>query len=355
MDIATQLREQVHTALAQQQPLQITGGASKSFYGREPSGEVLHVAGHTGIVDYDFRELVITARAGTSLTELNAALAENNQCLPFEPPVFAETATLGGTLACGFSGPARPYAGSARDYVLGSQVLNGKAEMLTLGGQVMKNVAGYDLSRLMVGALGTLGVILQASLKVLPKPAVVQTTVLQLPVAQAIEQMNRLAGSNMPLSAAVWLDGKLYLRFSGFESSVSKALAQTGGEIIADDTQLWLSVREQTHTFFNSDQPLWRLSLPASTPELSLKGKTLYDWGGAQRWFLADTQQDVQPAAIFEAAALAGGHATLFRRGDRHGPRFQPLPPAMMAIHKRIKHSLDADGIFNPGRMYQDI
>lgn len=349
MDISQALQEKISGAIASNTQLAISGGHSKDFYGREIRGEDFSVAGHKGIVDYDFRELVITARAGTTLSELNQALAENHQMLPFEPPAFADSATLGGLLACGFSGPRRPYIGSARDYLLGTIILNGKAEQLTFGGQVMKNVAGYDLSRLMVGAMGTLGVILQASIKVLPRPEAETTVVQQLVVQQAIKSMNQLAGKNIPLSASAYWDGKLYLRFSGVEASVNKAASLVGGDKLADAEIFWQSLKEHQHAFFQTDKTLWRLSLPPATPELDLAGTTFYEWGGAQRWFISDEPgQD-----IANAAALAGGHATQFRNGNRQQDVFQQLPDSLMQIHKKLKVSLDPDAIFNPGRLYQ--
>jgi glycolate oxidase FAD binding subunit len=353
MDQSEEIQQRLQQLLATKQAVHIVAGNSKAFYGRQAEGEVLSVAGHTGIVEYDFRELVVTARAGTTLAELRSVLAENNQYLPFDPPSYADNATLGGTLACGFSGPARPYAGSARDYVLGSKILNGRAELLTLGGQVMKNVAGYDLSRLMVGALGSLGIILQASLKVLPRPAVQQTLVLAMQAEQAITEMNRIAGTQLPLNASAWFDGLLYLRFAGFEASVSKAVSEIGGETLADADAFWDALREHRHSFFSSHKPLWRLSVPATTPVIDLPGQTFYDWGGAQRWFVADT--DIDAASLFEIAGHAGGHATLFRHGDHDADVFQPLPDVLMALHRKLRQSLDPQQLLNPGRMYADF
>ena len=352
MDIASDIQQQVADAIDKQQGLAISAGHSKDFIGGEITGKGLSVAEHKGVVDYDFRELVITARAGTTLAELNQVLADNGQMLPFEPPAFSPQATLGGTLACGLSGPRRPYTGSARDFLLGTKIINGKAEQLTFGGQVMKNVAGYDLSRLMVGAMGTLGVLLQASVKVLPRPATEKTTVLEKTPAEAIKLMNRLAGQNLPLSASAFYENRLYLRFSSFEAPVEKALASIGGELLAEGDAFWLSLKEQQLDFFRSDKTLWRLSVPPATPMLKLDGKTLYEWGGAQRWFISngDTSDN---QAIQDAVSLAGGHASQFRHGNRSADVFQALPQGLMTIHKQLKATMDPAGIFNPGRLYQ--
>ncbi|MGD2118200.1 MAG: glycolate oxidase subunit GlcE [Chromatiales bacterium] len=350
-DISQQILEQVKAAMDSKTPLAISAGRSKDFLGREISGLPLSLAQHQGIVDYDPRELVMTARVGTSLSELQQTLAEQGQMLPFEPPSFAPTATLGGTLACGLSGPARPFAGSARDYVLGVQVINGRGELLNFGGRVIKNVAGYDLSRLMVGAMGTLGIITQASLKVLPQPQFSQTLVQQFSQQHAIERMNRLAGSPAPLTAAAWYDGSLYLRFAGAESSVKQAVSESGGELLEDAERFWHELREHEHEFFQSGQTLWRLSLPPATPPLSLSGDVFIDWAGAQRWYVGDATE----SEIRELAAKAGGHASMFRHAERQGDVFQPLPAALMKLHRNIKQSLDPFGLLNPGRMYRDL
>lgn len=352
MDISTDLQKKLAEAIDNGSKLTISGGHSKDFFGRQVSGEEFSLAGHTGVTEYDPRELVITTRAGTTLKELNQLLSGNGQMLPFEPPAFGDSATIGGTLACGFSGPRRPYMGSARDFVLGTKILNGKAEQLSFGGQVMKNVAGYDLSRLMVGAMGTLGVILQASMKVLPKPEVETTVVQDKQVDDAIQTMNRLAGQNIPLSASAFVDNKLYLRFSSVESSVREAIATVGGSELDEGAVFWQQLKEQQHDFFKTDRTLWRLSVPPATPEINLEGETLYEWGGGQRWFISNSDQaDVQ--LVQETVALAGGHASQFRNGDRQADVFHSLPDDLMNLHKQLKNSLDPAGIFNPGRLYK--
>lgn len=350
-DITEQLLEQVKQALKENQALSISGGHSKDFYGREIQGQDLSVKDHNGIVDYDPRELVLTARAGTTLAEIRQTLDEQNQMLPFEPPSFGEAATLGGTLACGFSGPRRPFAGSARDLVLGTQIINGKAEVLNFGGQVMKNVAGYDLSRLMVGAMGSLGVMLQASLKVLPKPEAEITLMQQHDESTAIHLMNELSGRNMPLSAAAYVDGTMCLRLSGVQASVGHAASVIGGERLKDSENFWSDLSEQRLDFFTTDKPLWRISVAQSSRALNLQGTQLIDWAGGLRWLISDVDaKDIQ-----EKASENNGHAILFKNGDRQGELFQPLPVTLMKFHKKVKQSLDPDRLFNPGRMYAQL
>jgi glycolate dehydrogenase FAD-binding subunit len=351
VDLTEALQQSVHEAQVRATALRIVGGDSKAFLGRVPRGEVLEVAGHRGIVDYEPGELVVTARGGTPLAELEAALSEHGQMLAFEPPHFGPTATLGGTLACGLSGPRRPYAGAARDFVLGLRLLNGRGDLLAFGGRVMKNVAGYDVSRLMVGTMGTLGILLEVTLKVLPKPAEELTLAQESTPAGAIEAMNRWAGRPVPLSGACYDGDRLYLRLSGGPTAVAAARAQIGGEALADGPALWGRIREQRHGFFAGDMPLWRLSVAPATPPLELPGKWLLDWGGALRWLRTTTEAQ----AVRGAASAAGGHATLFLGGDRTGELFHPLSAALMEIHRRLKHAFDPQGILNPGRLYADL
>ena len=368
-DLSKVLLERVKQAVAEQTPLQIIGAGSKHFYGRNNesgSGDQsnqtrFEIAGHAGIINYEPTELVITACAGTTLVELENTLAEHGQMLPFEPPHFSPKATLGGTLACGFSGPRRPYVGAARDYVLGMRIINGKGENLRFGGEVMKNVAGYDVSRLMVGSLGTLGVILDASLKVLPKPATEITLRQSMDASAAITLMNQLAAQPLPLSAACYIDDSVYLRLSGTLNGVASGRSKIGGDALegAASREFWTALREHQVPFFqaNNDQktdssayPLWRLSLPPTTPPLTLAGRCLLDWGGAQRWLYSDIAADT----LRQTVTQLGGHATLFRRGNSHAEVFQTLPPALAALHKNLKQAFDPSGILNPYRMYPD-
>lgn len=271
--------------------------------------------------------------------------------LAFEPPRFGPTATLGGTIACGLSGPRRPYAGAVRDFVLGVNCINGSGELLRLGGKVMKNVAGYDLSRTLTGSLGTLAVLLDIHLKVLPKPQREITIYQQCPADEAIKRCNRWAGQALPLSGACHHDEQLLIRLSGSERSIAAAARTLGGEQRDEGDSFWQQLREQQLAFFTSASTLWRLSVPAASPPLALAGAWLLDWGGAQRWLASD----LPAQEIRAAAAAAGGHATLFRGGDRDSDIFHPLPPALLALHQRIKQTFDPEGILNPGRMYREF
>lgn len=351
-DIECELTERVSAANAAGEALAIRGSGSKGFLGWPSEGTPLDVSGHRGLRHYEPTELVLTARAGTPLAELEGLLAEHGQMLPFEPPHFGPGATLGGTIACGLSGPRRPYAGAARDFVLGVRCINGKGEALSFGGEVMKNVAGYDIARLMTGAFGTLGVLLEVSLKVLPRPERELTLVQELAPAAAVEAMNRWAGRPLPLSAACYEGGTLYLRLSGTESGLQAARASIGGAALADGAAFWESIREQRHGFFvQGDTPLWRLSVAPASPPLPLPGDTLIDWGGAQRWLRSEAPAE----PIREAVADLGGHATLWRGTDRRGSVFMPLPAGLMGLHRSLKQAFDPNRILNPGRMYPDL
>ncbi len=347
-DLTEALQARVLEAIALRRPLRIFGGGSKDFYGRCNEGQALDISGHSGVITYDPSELVITARAGTPLHEIETLLTQHGQMLPFEPPHFGPNATLGGCVATGLSGPRRPWAGAVRDAVLGIKLLNGKGEVLRFGGQVMKNVAGYDLSRLMAGSLGTLGILLEVSVKVLPRPAQ-EITLLQETDAETI-QHKLIAWSRLPLPLSATLNhaGRLYLRLSGTTEGIQAARGQIGGDLL-EDNAIWADVREQRLAFF-TDEPLWRLALP-SIAHIALPGDWLSEWGGALRWLRTD-----QPAAkIRAAAATAGGHATLFRGHDGSGEVFQPLPLGLLKLHRRVKHALDPHGIFNPGRLYAEL
>ncbi|MFC6204466.1 glycolate oxidase subunit GlcE [Psychrobacter urativorans] len=347
-DISQQLIEQVKQASANRTALTITGGGSKDFMGRQSQGEPLSLAGHSGIVSYEPIELVLTARAGTPLVEINAALAEHNQRLAFEPPTFDGRATLGGTLACHLSGPGRPWNGSVRDHVLGIRLINGRAEELRFGGQVMKNVAGYDVSRLQAGAMGTLGIISEVSLKVMPKPAATVTLKREMDAAQAITEMNRLAGQSKPLTAACWIDGQLYLRLEGASSAVASTVSQWQGTELEDCDDLWTQLREQQLSYFAGDKPLWRFSVNSNAEHLLAKEDWLIDWGGSQRWLRGDFV-----AAELEALAnRAGGQVSVYRGGDRLQEVFHTQPEALRKLHQRLKQAFDPSGIFNPGRLY---
>ncbi len=350
-DLSEALQARVAEAIAQKTPVSIEGGGSKAFYGRPPEGTPLPVAGHRGVINYAPTELMITARSGTPLQEIEALLAEHGQMLPFEPPHFGPGATLGGAVACGLSGPRRPWSGAVRDFVLGIRCINGKGEILHFGGEVVKNVAGFDASRLMTGALGTLGVILDVSLKTLPRPRAERTLAFAMDAARAIEQLNRWCASPLPLSAACHDGERLCIRLSGAPAAVEAAARRLGGEHVPDGEHHWAKVREHRHAFFQEDAPLWRLAVAPATPPLPISGEWLMEWDGGQRWL----KTAMQAGIVREIAARHGGHATLFRGGDRAGQVFHPLPPAMAGIHKRLKLAFDPHGIFNRGRLYPDL
>lgn len=347
------LAERIRAAGEARRVLCIRGGGSKDFYGGAPRGEVLDTRGCTGIVSYEPSELVITARGGTPLADLEAALAAEGQMLAFEPPHFGAGATLGGCVAAGLSGPRRATAGALRDFVLGVRILDGRGRLLAFGGQVMKNVAGYDVSRLLAGSLGTLGVIMEVSLKVLPRPQREITLEFEAPQARALEMCNRWAGLPLPISATSWHDDQLRVRLSGSESALHAATEKLGGETTGAEEAIgyWTGVREQRDAFFAGPAPLWRLSLPSVAPPLALPGAQLIEWGGALRWLR--TGADV--AAVRGAAHAAGGHATLFRSADRPAAPFAPLAPVLARVHREIKAALDPSGILNPGRLYPEF
>ncbi|HHH36247.1 MAG TPA: glycolate oxidase subunit GlcE [Gammaproteobacteria bacterium] len=350
-DLSEALQARVAEAIAQKTPVSIEGSGSKAFYGRPPEGTPLPVAGHRGVINYAPTELMITARCGTPLSEIEALLAEHGQMLPFEPPHFGPKATLGGAVAVGLSGPRRPWSGAVRDFVLGIRCINGKGEILHFGGEVVKNVAGFDASRLMTGALGTLGVILDVSLKTLPRPRAERTLAFAMDAARAIEQLNRWCASPLPLSAACHDGERLCIRLSGAPAAVEAAARRLGGEHLPDGEHHWAEVREHRHAFFQEDIPLWRLAVAPATPPLPISGEWLMEWDGGQRWL----KTAMQAGIVREIAARHGGHATLFRGGDRAGQVFHPLPPAMAGIHKRLKLAFDPHGIFNRGRLYPDL
>lgn len=339
-------------AFEKKKALTICGGGSKAgMLGRTVDAthsDKVIVSQHTGIVDYHPVELVLTARSGTPLSEIKKVLAEEGQMLSFEPPEFDNKATLGGTLACNLSGPARPWSGSIRDMVLGVQLVNGKAELLNFGGQVMKNVAGYDVSRLQAGALGTLGVLTRVSLKVLPIPEHSITLRYELDAAAAVELMNTRSGQAKPLSGACWVGGALFLRLSGAENAVCQSAKQWGGDELGKDNPLWRKLREMTHPFFLGEEPLWRFSHRPSAEAQTEFGELLIDWGGAQRWVRGEHSH----TALELSAGKAGGHVSLFRGGDRSGEVKNSLNPLQQKLHKRLKHAFDPAGILNPGRLY---
>lgn len=345
-DASQALLEQVNQARAEGTPLRIRGGASKAYLGRPVAGIELDTRDHRGIVNYDPTELVITARAGTPLSELTAALEAAGQMLPCEPPHSDDGATLGGMLAAGLSGPRRPWAGSVRDYVLGTRVISGLGLHLRFGGEVMKNVAGYDLSRLMAGSFGCLGLISEVSLKVLPKPRSEEHIALHLDPQQALMKLAQWGQQPLPISAACHDGRVLRLRLEGGEGSVKAARDRLGGERF--EAGWWQDLNNLRLAFFADPRPLWRISLPNNSPLLEVPGAQLLDWAGAQRWLKSEAPAE----AIRAAASRLGGHATCYSASDSP---FQPLPTALLRYHQQLKQRLDPQGIFNPGRMYAEI
>jgi glycolate oxidase FAD binding subunit len=346
----------------------IRGGGTKDFYGEPAQGEILDTRVLEGTSSYEPTELVVTTRCGTLLAELEAQLASKGQCLPFEPPHFGDAslpvarrgATVGGMVAAGLSGPSRAAAGSVRDHVLGATMLNGRGEVLTFGGQVMKNVAGYDVSRLLAGSLGTLGVILEVSLKVLPIAPATLTLRLEMDQASALAHLNDWAGLPLPLNASAWWDGNLIVRLRGALAAVQAARRRLGGDIVEAEHAgpFWEGLRHHDDEFFARARSalaggaaLWRLSVPAVAPVLPLAGETMIEWGGAQRWLCSA----LPSAAVRDAVAKAGGHATLFAAADKAGGVFAPLRSPLDRIHRELKKSFDPSRIFNPGRLYPDL
>jgi glycolate oxidase FAD binding subunit len=347
-DIAAELADRVRGASSAGRPLAIVGGGSKSFHGRAVRGEPLRVAGHRGIVSYDPSELVVTARAGTPILEVEALLAANGQMLAFEPPVLGPGSTLGGVVAAGFAGPRRPFAGAVRDSLLGVRVLDGRGQALRLGGTVFKNVAGFDAFRLMAGALGCLGVLLEVSIRVAPIPAAERTISFEMDWAAARKLIGGLMARPLPLSGAAHDGRRLHLRLSGPRASVEALAAELGGEPTPDG--FWDDLRHRRLPLLQSPT-LWRLSVPRTCAPMELPGLWLRDWAGAEIWL----ESEATPDAIRGLAAAAGGHAALYRGAAPGEAVFSPLPPGLFALHQRLKAVFDPASVLNPGRMYEDL
>lgn len=347
-DLGDEIVSAVHRARDAGRPVYITGGGTKRhMVGRECAAGDLDVSGHRGIIDYQPGELVVTARGGTPVSALNALLKTENQVLSCEPPHMSGSATLGGTLACNLSGPGRPWGGSVRDRVLGMQLINGRGERLNFGGQVMKNVAGYDLSRLQAGALGTLGILSEVSLKVDPLPERTLTLRYDMTATEAVDTMNRRAGESSPLTAAAWWEDQLYLRLAGAADAVTQTANAWGGDRLDGEAEPWERLREMTLPFFAGDAPLWRLSVSSTAP-IAQDRNQLIDWCGALRWLRGDLDR----SDIERIMRASGGHVTLFRGGDRSADVRPTLSATETRIHERLKHAFDPDGILNPGRLY---
>lgn len=364
-DLTPDFVAQIRAAADQKSTLLIEGAGSKRWYSNvSVAQQSLCTQGHSGILDYDPAELVLTARTGTTLREIEQTLADRGQMLAFEPPRYTPESTLGGAIASALSGPGRPFVGGVRDFVLGMHVIDGKGDVLKFGGQVMKNVAGYDVSRLMTGSLGVLGLMSQVSLKVLPVPPAQSTLCFALDEATAIHQVNAWSAKPLPVTATTWENGVLQVRLSGARAAVESATAQLGGEVMnpASAMALWHGLRDQTHPFFcragdmGQQHRLWRLSLPAIAPviteaALGGAGHQLIEWGGAQRWLWSAAA----PEAVRNQARQLGGHAVLFNNQQGDVDVFDTLAEPLLAIHRRLKDTFDPHGVFNPGRLYQGL
>lgn len=356
--------QRVRDAHARGQALCLQGHGSKAFYGGEPRGEPLSTLGLAGVPAYEPSELYVSVGAGMPIVALEALLAREGQQLAFEPPRFHGSelghGTVGGMVAAGLSGPARATAGSVRDHVLGLSLVNGRGELLHFGGTVMKNVAGYDVSRLMAGALGVLGLITEVTLKVLPRPVAGLTLRFEATQEEALEQLNRWGGQPLPISASAWWDGALVLRLAGAEAAVQAAVKKLGGDAIPEPmaAPFWQGLRDQSDEFFigarravQGGAMMWRISVPSTAPALALRGEQLVEWGGAQRWVVTP----MAPAVLREMVAAVGGHATLFRAQDKRAGVFTALSAPLARIHRDLKAQFDPQGVFNPGRLYPDF
>jgi glycolate oxidase FAD binding subunit len=331
-----------------QQSLQIQAGGSKLFYGNQISATALDVSANTGIVEYEPSELFITARNGTLLSDIESTLDSNHQMLPFEPPHFSSKATLGGTIACGLSGPRRPYASSLRDCVLGTHVVNGKGEHLEFGGKVMKNVAGYDASRLMCGAFGTLGVLTQISLRVSPKPQIEITVAIECTQSEALNTMSAWTQTQLPISATYFNDNVLYVRIAGLEKTTKKIHQEIGGEKIPSSETFWIAIKNHQTDFFQTELPLWRIIVPNNTATLSINGDSCLEWNGGVRWIKSN--DDAQH--IINQCQTSNGHAALFRAKSKPSDCLASINPKLKKLHLNLKSAFDPNQILNPGRMY---
>ncbi len=342
-------REAIRAAGAEGRRVAIVGGASKASLpwvaaDRAAASEVIATREYAGVVRYDPAELVLTVRAGTPLAEVEALLAQHRQWLPFDPPRFDRDATIGGVIAAGLAGPARWGHGAVRDAVLGVRLLDGQGRLLRFGGEVMKNVAGYDVSRFLAGSWGVFGVIAEVSLKVLPQPPAVATLRFALTEGEAIAQGARWAQKPLPLSATCWQDGQLWLRLSGARAAVAEALAQLGGERLPDDeaAALWARWRDDP-AGGTSTARLWRVSLPPNSPVLKHARTRSAWWGGALRW----VEPPVDAGALQSEVAVLGGW--VWRWSEATGPWHSARLPAVAAIEARLKAAFDPQGVFGQG------
>lgn len=347
-----QIAERIAEAAASRTPLEIRGGGSKRFLGNPVAAEPLEVGAVKGVIEHDPSELHITVFGGTTVKETGEVLAAAGQMLGFEPPAFGGRATVGGTVACGLSGPSRPAAGACRDFMIGATVIDGSGEALEFGGKVIKNVAGFDVTRLLAGSMGMLGVIVEVTFRVVARPETEATCALELPLTHAIHRANGLVGRGLAVSASCWHDGLLRVRLSGSEEGVGRCAREVGGDRVDGEASAgyWESVRDQTHGFFGGETSLWKLTVPAAADPVPLEGETMVEWHGALRW----VRSDAPPAEVRAKAAEAGGAATLYRAGpalEGCRERFPELPEALGTLHKRLAEVFDPAGILNPGRL----
>ncbi|HEY2482711.1 MAG TPA: glycolate oxidase subunit GlcE [Caulobacteraceae bacterium] len=347
-DLTEALAERVREAAARVAPLKLVGGNTKAFLGRRTEGEILDLSGHRGIIAHEPSELVITARAGAPLNQIEAALAAHGQRLAFEPPAFGPASTLGGVVAAGLSGARRAFAGAVRDCLLGVTILDGRGRRLRFGGVVFKNVAGFDAFRLMAGAMGRLGVLLDVSLRLTPAPRASRSLAFETDWARAQEQLRSLLRRPLPLSGAVHDGERLHLRLEGGETAVAEAADELGGE--PSPASLWDDLRHMRLPLLAAPR-LWRLAVPQGSVVDGLEGRWLMNWAGAERWLVTEAPVE----RIRAAARAAGGHATLFRGAGEDEAVYEPLAPGLMALHQRLAAALDPAGVLNPGRMYAGL
>ncbi|MDE0412598.1 MAG: glycolate oxidase subunit GlcE [Gammaproteobacteria bacterium] len=347
-DIRELIASRVKDACEKGCALKIHAGNTKDFYGRNIKGIPLSLSEHTGIVEYEPSELYITARSGTPLKEIEHVIEKEKQILPCEPPHFGAAATVGGMVAAGLSGPRRVSSGAIRDCILGVEIINGKGEYLQFGGKVMKNVAGYDVSRLMCGALGTLGILMSVTLRLLPKPVSEQTLAFPLNTSEAIQKMNSWTRTPMPITGTFHDSKNLYIRLAGSRSTIEKCAEILGGDMVDRSHAFWSDVKEQAIDFFMTDKPIWRIQVPPNTTPLKISGSSLLEWNGALRWYASETEA----SEIRRITEQAGGHACLFRRRSGTEDIFHPLSPHLLEIHRRLKRAFDPNGILNPGKIY---
>ena len=344
---AREIASRIASAAKERTPLILRGNGGKSFYGNPSAGEVLDLSSLRGILEYEPSELFVSAAAATPLSEIESLLRENGQMLAFEPPHFSSFATAGGAFACGLSGPRRPSAGALRDHILGIAIIDGRGRQLTFGGKVMKNVAGFDVSRMMAGAMGTLGVVAKIVFRASPIPECEATTVRECNAADAIAEDNRMLARGLPLTGGAWHNGKCWRRFSGGEKSLHRALQESGGDVLSqkEHADFWHSAREHRHPFFDGKENLWRIVASPSAPLFA--EDEFVEWHGAIRW----RRGTIESANA--AANKIGGVATLFRAADPKQSKRFPLPPSVLqAVYKKLKNVFDPENILNRGRLY---